>query len=225
MWVPSHVRRPRCIVLWGTPEALRFVMVGDRDGAPPDFPEPTHGVDGAAVRTVRDAIASLEDDPGPGSQYAEETRAVFDLVPPGGNWRDLPQEVALKAMGERSYRAGGGKTGFFRRLSWDAPSPTVTGKANRKGSAMCHPSQTRPLSARECARLQGFPDDWLFAGGVHNQYLQIGNAVPVALGAAIGRMLKSGPGADTSPDELLERAVRTLREAARNKVGRRRVVA
>ena len=129
-------------------------------------------------------------------------------------------------MGERSYAAGGGKTGFFRRLAWDAPSPTITGKANRKGSAMCHPSQTRPLSARECARLQGFPDAWQFAGGLHHQYLQIGNAVPVALGAAIGRMLASDvPGEAPVHDDLLDLAVRTLRATARNKVGRKAAAA
>jgi DNA (cytosine-5)-methyltransferase 1 len=127
--------------------------------------------------------------------------------------------LARKAMGERSFKAGGGKTGFFRRLAWDSPSPTITGKPNRKGTAMCHPSQTRPLSIKECARLQGFPDRWEFAGGSHHQYLQIGNAVPVDLGAAIGRMLQQ-PRAKTvsTHAELLGEAVATLRASARNKV-------
>jgi len=92
-------------------------------------------------------------------------------------------------MGERSYVAGGGKMGFFRRLAWDEPSPTITGRSNRKGSALCHPEQSRPLSVHECARLQGFPDDWHFVGSAAAQYQQIGNAVPVALGMAVGRMM------------------------------------
>lgn len=126
---------------FGAPQRRhRFVMLGDRDGAVPALPTPTHGPGGRPECTLRDAIEDLLGDPGPGSQYTNQTRAVFDLVTPGGNWRDLPLEVAIAALGERSYRAGGGKTGFFRRLSWDQPAPTITGRANRKGSAARTPS-------------------------------------------------------------------------------------
>jgi len=208
--------------LFGAPQRrYRFVMFGDRDGLPPPLPEPTHGLDIAPFRTVRDAIGDLMDDPGPGSRYSESVRSVFDLVPPGGNWRDLPPEVAAKAMGEKSYSAGGGKTGFFRRLGWDEPSPTITSKANRKGSAMCHPNESRPLSVRECARLQGFPDEWLFSGSMHQQYLQIGNAVPLALGEAISGTLGSSVTEESSHEKMLHTAVRVLRSSARNKAGRK----
>ncbi len=209
---------------FGAPQRrYRFVMFGNRDGgcAPP-LPEPTHGPELAPVKTVRDALGDLGTDAGPGSQYTEAVRAVFEMVPPGGTWRDLPPDVALAAMGERSYRAGGGKTGFFRRLGWDAPSPTITGKANRKGSALCHPSESRPLSVRECARLQGFPDEWRFSGSVHHQYLQIGNAVPVALGQAIGKALKAPPlTGEPAHDKLLKKAIHVLRSSARNKTVRK----
>lgn len=201
----------------------RFVLVGDRDAPAPPLPEPTHGFEDGLEpgRTVRDAIEDLADDPGPGSRYTADVQAVFDLVPEGGNWRSLPRDVAERAMGERSYRAGGGKTGFFRRLAWDQPSPTITGKANRKGSAMCHPASTRPLSVRECARLQGFPDDWSFVGSMHQQYLQIGNAVPTALGAAVGQMLISSPRETScSHDDLLARATEVVRASARNRQAR-----
>jgi DNA (cytosine-5)-methyltransferase 1 len=128
-------------------------------------------------------------------------------------------------MGEKSYAAGGGKTGFFRRLGWDALAPTITGKANRKGSALCHPQASRPLSVRECARLQGFPDHWQFQGGMHRQYLQIGNAVPTALGAAIGSMLLSQPMENApSHDGMVGEALGVLRASARNKVVRRSAV-
>ena len=208
--------------LFGAPQRrYRFVMLGDRDGLPPPLPEPTHGLNLAPFRTVRDAIDDLTDDPGPGSQYSAPVRSVFDLVPPGGNWRDLPPEIAAKAMGEKSYSAGGGKTGFFRRLGWDEPSPTITGKANRKGSAMCHPEESRPLSVRECARLQRFPDEWRFSGSMHQQYLQIGNAVPVALGEAIGGTLGSSVTEEPSHEEMLGTAVGVLRSSARNKAGRK----
>lgn len=208
---------------FGAPQRrYRLVMLGDRDGFSPPLPSPTHGLDLAPVKTVRDAIEDLIEDAGPGSRYTESVRAVFDLVPPGGNWRDLPPDVARAAMGERSYRAGGGKTGFFRRLGWDAPSPTITGKANRKGSAMCHPSRSRPLSIRECARLQGFPDEWRFSGSAHQQYLQIGNAVPVDLGRAVGKAIKA-PSVTEGPanEEMFDAAVRVLKASARNKAGRK----
>jgi len=205
---------------YGAPQRrLRFVMIGALDTMPPGLIAPTHGVEeGQPFVTIRDAIGDLMDCPGPGSQYTAETRAFFDLVPQGGNWRNLPYEVAAKAMGEKSLKAGGGKTGFFRRLHWDRQSPTVTGKANRKGSAMCHPSESRPLSVHECARLQGFPDNWHITGSVAHQYTQIGNAVPVALGKAIGESLNQ-----TAPESgkldhaaMLDLATKRLRASARN---------
>jgi len=204
---------------YGAPQKrLRFVMVGVRDGLPPRFVQPTHGTNAVPYSTVRDAIGDLEDDPGPGFSYLESTRQYFAMVPPGGNWRDLPSRVAMQAMGERSMKAGGGKTGFFRRLSWEGLSPTITGKPNRKGSAMCHPSAERPLSVRECARLQGFPDDWQICGSVADQYQQIGNAVPVTLGRAIGLTLREDPPFSDvlDHDEMLVDAIQTLRASARN---------
>lgn len=205
---------------YGAPQRrLRLVMLGARDIAPPDFIAPTHGLPGGQpFVTVRDAIGDLVNRPGPGSQYTAETRGYFDLVPQGGNWRDLPHQVAVKAMGEKSLKAGGGKTGFFRRLHWDGQSPTVTGKANRKGSAMCHPSESRPLSVHECARLQGFPDDWHITGSVAHQYTQIGNAVPVALGKAIGESLNQVAPNSGILDHvtMLDLATKRLRASARN---------
>ncbi len=213
---------------FGAPQRrLRFVMIGGRDESPPDFIAPTHGIPGQPFVTVRDAIGDLVDNPGPGSLYTAETKRYFDLVPQGGNWRDLPPDVAMEAMGERSFAAGGGKTGFFRRLHWERQSPTVTGKANRKGSAMCHPSESRPLSVHECARLQGFPDDWKISGAVAPRYTQIGNAVPVALGKAIGLTLQQAPDpkGDIDHSEMLGRAVERLRASARNNRGKKAVVA
>src|SRR5262249_14373139 len=151
---------------YGAPQRrMRLLIIGDRDAKAPTLPQPTHGVGRSlAYKTVRDAIWDLRADPGPGSAYTDAVRQFFDLVPEGKNWRSLPPDVARAAMGERSYMAGGGKVGFFRRLAWDEPAPTITGRSNRKGSALCHPEQSRPLSVRECARLQGFPDDWKFTG-------------------------------------------------------------
>ena len=73
-----------------------------------------------------------------------------------------------------------------RRLSWDEPSLTLTTSPSQKQTERCHPDETRPLTVREYARIQGFPDSWQFAGGVGSCYKQIGNAVAVNFAKKIG---------------------------------------
>ncbi len=119
-------------------------------------------------------------------QYPEKKRKVMELVPMGGDWRDLPEDVAKEYM-KGSYNLGGGKTGMARRLSLDEPSLTLTCAPAQKQTERCHPTQTRPLSVREYARIQTFPDDWNFSGNMSSKYKQIGNAVPVNLAYAVGR--------------------------------------
>lgn len=212
---------------YGAPQhRLRFIMLGSRDWPPPSLPSPTHGAEGSGLTpfcTVRDAIHHVQNDPGPGSEYTPPVRRFFAMVPAGGNWRDLPPKLQPEALGG-SWAAGGGKTGFYRRLSWDLPSPTITGRANRKGSALCHPEANRPVSVRECAALQGFPDDWRFAGSMNAQYMQIGNAVPVPLSRAIASSFRqydtiAGREGNQSIDYdvMLDAAVTRLRASARNK--------
>jgi DNA (cytosine-5)-methyltransferase 1 len=206
---------------------LRFLMFGAREPSAPRILPPTHGDRSAnllPLQTVRDAIYDLRGNPGPHSEYTPDVAKYFALIPPGGHWRNLPKHLQREALGDASYEAGGGKTGFFRRLSWDCPSPTITGRANRKGSALCHPEEIRPLSVRECARLQGFPDEWCFTGAMNRQYMQVGNAVPVHLGAVIGRTLlrsltgEPGPGRPCDRLEVaLDQAVKRLRSTAQNK--------
>ncbi|MEM7538677.1 MAG: DNA cytosine methyltransferase, partial [Chloroflexota bacterium] len=139
---------------------------------------------------LHDAISDLIDSPGQHSVYTERIASFFNYIPPGGNWRNLTEEQKKDIMGA-SYNAGGGKTGFLRRLSWDSPSPTLTTKPNRKGSALCHPDRTRPLSVREYMRIQGFPDDWILVGSMSQKYQQIGNAVPTHLGKSFGDFIAS----------------------------------
>ena len=78
----------------------------------------------------------------------------------------------------KSFYLGGGKTGMARRLSWIEPSLTLTCSPAQKQTERCHPIETRPLTVRESARIQTFPDNWEFAGSKHDAYKQIGNAVP-----------------------------------------------
>ncbi len=90
---------------------------------------------------------------------------------------------------KKSYFLGGGKTGMARRLSWDEPSLTLTCSPAQKQTERCHPDETRPLTVREYARVQTFPDAWKFSGPITSQYKQIGNAVPVNLAYALARSL------------------------------------
>ena len=76
-----------------------------------------------------------------------------------------------------------------RRLSWDEPSLTLTCAPAQKQTERCHPEETRPLTVREYARIQTFPDDWLFEGPMTAKYKQIGNAVPVNLSFAVGKSI------------------------------------
>lgn len=123
-----------------------------------------------------------------GVKYPPKKQKVLDLVPQGGDWRNLPEDVAKEYMGG-SWLLGGGKTGMARRLSLNEPSLTLTCSPCQKQTERCHPLETRPLTVREYARIQTFPDNWLFAGTMSDKYKQIGNAVPVNLAWAVGRSL------------------------------------
>ncbi|MCK9932000.1 DNA (cytosine-5-)-methyltransferase [Frankia sp. Mgl5] len=134
--------------------------------------------------TVREAIAGLP--AGPGARYSARMAWILSHVPEGGNWRDLPEHVLREFLPNGPY-GGGSCSGAARRLRWDEPSPMLLCTPMSKLTERCHPSQTRPLSVREYARLQTFPDDWAFSGPVSAQYRQIGNAVPVTLAYHLGR--------------------------------------
>lgn len=123
-----------------------------------------------------------------GQKYPEKKRRVLELVPMGGYWRDLPVEIQKEYMGG-SFALEGGKTGMARRLSLDEPSLTLTCAPAQKQTERCHPLETRPLTIREYARIQTFPDNWSFYGSLSSKYKQIGNAVPVNLARAVGHSL------------------------------------
>lgn len=145
------------------------------------------------VMTLRDAFFGGElfvnDVPeSEGQLYPSKKARIMAMVPEGGDWRDLPVDVQKDYMGG-SFELGGGKTGMARRLSMDEPSLTLTCAPAQKQTERCHPAETRPLTVREYARIQTFPDEWQFEGNMADQYKQIGNAVPVNLSYAIGRSL------------------------------------
>ena len=121
----------------------------------------------------------------PGQRYSPKKVKVMKLVPEGGNWRNLPLKVQKSYMLTTFY-ASGGRTGIAKRLSFEQPSPTILCSPSQKQTERCHPKEDRPLTVRESARLQTFPDNWIFSGPVHSQYRQVGNAVAINLSYEIG---------------------------------------
>ncbi|QTR45568.1 DNA (cytosine-5-)-methyltransferase [Thiothrix litoralis] len=170
----------------------RLMLVGIRNDLLPNavfnWPSPYK-----RIFTLKDALQSGELYPNnapisEGQKYPKRKAEILKLVPQGGYWRDLPDDLQREYM-QGSYFLGGGKTGMARRLAWNAPSLTLTCSPAQKQTERCHPEEDRPLTVREYARIQTFPDAWHFSGPVTSQYKQIGNAVPVNLALAMGRSL------------------------------------
>lgn len=170
----------------------RLFLIGIRKDLAKDieyqWPSPYH-----RILTLKDALKAgeLYDNNVPisaGQKYPQRKAEIMAQVPAGGYWKDLPDTLQREYM-QKSYFLGGGKTGMARRLSWDEPSLTLTCAPAQKQTERCHPEETRPLTVREYARIQTFPDDWQFEGSLSAQYKQIGNAVPVNLAYAVGRSL------------------------------------
>jgi DNA (cytosine-5)-methyltransferase 1 len=176
---------------FGVPQVReRVIMICSRDGRRAPFLTPTHAEGGAhglpAWRTVREAFTSLETTTHHAVSFPEKRLKYYRLLGPGQYWKHLPDRLQREALGA-SFHSGGGKTGFFRRLAWDRPSPTLVTHPAMPATDLCHPEALRPLSIEEYKRIQQFPDDWQLAGSLLEQYRQVGNAVPVGLGAAVGR--------------------------------------
>jgi len=165
----------------------RLILIGIRKDIDLNYEYPKPH---SKIFTLKDALKKGElfksDVPkSDGAKYPKNKKKVLDLVPPKGYWRDLPLDIQKEYMGG-SFYLGGGKTGMARRIGWDEPSLTLTCSPAQKQTERCHPDETRPFTVREYARIQTFPDDWIFSGPLSQQYKQIGNAVPVNLGQEIG---------------------------------------
>lgn len=178
---------------FGTPQKReRVVIVCSRDGKKPPYLEPTHSETGAyglpKWQTFREAVAELSETEHDFVKFPEKRLKYYRLLKAGQNWRGLPEDLQKEAMGA-SYYSGGGKTGFLRRLAWDKPSPTLVTHPAMPATDLAHPEEDRPLSIQEYKKVQEFPDDWEIEGSLLEKYKQIGNAVPVGLGFAIGKLL------------------------------------
>lgn len=182
-------------VEFGVPQHRdRIIFIGSRDNEDIFIPKPSHFKihqnPELRWKTLGDAIRDLKEKDQIFSKYSAERKKIMKQIPEGGNWRDLPKRVAKKAMGA-AFDAQGGRTSYYRRLSMDMPCPTLTTAPGQRATNLGHPLKDRPLSIREYARVQQFPDDWVFSGSTASIYKQLGNAVPVGVGKALGEMFVS----------------------------------
>ena len=212
----AHVRGAHLVALFGTLEDYdlvrhfyvaadygvaqtrrRFILVGIRKDQVGTFKVPVPTTPAPHWLTIRDALGDMPEPPSDYSvhpDFANHQRARvtainierFSHVPEGGGWRDIPFDLRLPCHQVVDVKSGGWPD-VYGRLRWDGQCPTVTGgfdsfTRGRYG----HPTYDRPLTPREAARLQGFPDDFVFVGTRQDIRHQIGNAVPVPLAKAIG---------------------------------------
>ncbi|MBR0030668.1 MAG: DNA cytosine methyltransferase, partial [Treponema sp.] len=178
---------------YGAPQKReRVVFFCSRDGQKIPYLPPTNDEFGnfglPKWKTVREVISDLKEAEQKAMKFPEKRLKYFKMLKAGQYWKHLPQEIQYEAMGEK-LKLGGGKTGFFRRVGWDEPSPTLVTDPTMPATDLCHPEKDRPLSIQEYARIQEFPDDWKFFGEMKDVYKQIGNAVPISLGCAIGKQI------------------------------------
>ena len=163
----------------------RILIVGVRADLQKEFTYPVPSENRVLLRDVLQNVPKSL-----GAVYPKKKMDVMALVPPGGCWVNLPDGIKEEYMGEAGMAAGGGKRGIARRLSMDEACLTLTTSPCQKQTERCHPTETRPLSVREYARIQTFPDSYEFMGSMANQYKQIGNAVPVQLAFAMAKRIK-----------------------------------
>lgn len=192
-WVLGELDRLGYAVSWGVMEAAdygvpqfrqRAILIGVRGHEPCYLPRATH----ERPLTLREGLRRVKE-PGPIQPLSARKAAIYDLIPAGGNWRSLPVEVQRETMG-RAFFATGGKSGWWRRLAWDEPAPTILGMPDHSSTGLIHPDQTRCLGLNECAALQSFPEWVKFSGSPRSGYQQVGNAVPPLLGEALGVEIK-----------------------------------
>jgi DNA (cytosine-5)-methyltransferase 1 len=148
-----------------------------------EFPE-----ESANKKVLKDVLVDVPISSG--LKYNQEKQDLFKMIPQGGCWINLPENLQKEYLGN-SYNSGGGKRGILHRLSMEKPALTLLCTPSQKQTERCHPLEERPLTIREYARIQTFNDDYEFIGSINSQYKQIGNAVPVELAKHMGKSLIS----------------------------------
>lgn len=178
---------------FGTPQKReRVVAVCSRDGEKLPYLVPTHSEDGMfdlpKWRSFKAAMTGSKIKEHHHLQFPEKRLKYYRMLKPGQYWKNLPEKLQKEALG-KTYYSGGGRTGFLRRLAWDKPAPTLVTHPAMPATDLAHPTEDRPLSVEEYKKVQEFPDSWKIEGSLIEQYRQVGNAVPISLGKAIGQLL------------------------------------
>jgi len=178
---------------FGVPQKrYRVVFIGSRDGEAIQLPQATHAETAGDEKlrwvTLRRAIGHLKERSPEFVKFTPERLEFLKHLTAGQNWTDLPREMQKKALGA-AFESWGGRCGFCRRLTWSKPAPTLTTAPDGRATTLCHPTELRPLSVEEYLAIQQFPASWGVTGGTAQKYIQIGNAVPIGLGRAIGKAL------------------------------------
>lgn len=181
-------------VNYGAPQVReRLICIGNRFNLRAIFPQPQHSNREEdrlpPFRTLGDAIGEgFVDTDTDCMNFSPRKLRYLAMVPAGGNWRSLPVEVQKESMGKAWYLKGG-RSAYWRKLSFEFPSPTVVTMPNHAGTSMCHPTELRALTVGELAAIQEFPATWRFEGTATEKCRQIGNAVPVRLGEVAGGVI------------------------------------
>lgn len=179
---------------FGAPQIReRVVIIGKLGEKKVDYLSPTNSEkesnDLKNWRTLKDAFSVLPTNVNHHYiDFPEKRLKYFRMLKEGQYWKHLPENIQEEAMGAK-LKLGGGKTGFFRRLSYAKPSPTLVTNPTMPATDLCHPTEDRPLSIEEYSAIQEFPSTWKICGPTLEQYRQIGNAVPIKLGEAIARTI------------------------------------
>lgn len=179
---------------YGVPQRRRrLVILASRLG-PIQIPAPSHGHGAGQLppATVWEWIGHLpplaagEEHPGvPNHLVSAITPRNLERLretPPGGNRFDWPEELQLEC-----HRDHKGHSDVYGRMHADGPAPVLTTKCTSiSNGRFGHPYEDRPISVREAACLQTFPEDFVFDGGIKAATRQVGNAVPVLLAKRMG---------------------------------------
>ncbi len=179
---------------FGAPQIReRIVMICKLGNEKVSYLKPTHTgsneLNLIPWRTLSDALSVLpENTEHHYIEFPEKRLKFYRMLKEGQYWKDLPLDTQKDAMGEKLYMSGG-KTGFYRRLSYCKPSPTLVTNPTMPATDLCHPTENRPLSVEEYGCIQEFPLNWTICGPILEQYKQIGNAVPIKLGEAIAKTI------------------------------------
>ena len=175
--------------------SANFVTVAEAIG---DLPPLKSGEQGAAVKEYYTEPScdfqrrARRGSPGVMNHEAPKLSRInmqrLRYISPGGNWTDIPNDLLPKGM-QRARKSD--HTKRYGRVMPDGLASTILTKCDPHWGAYFHYSQDRSFTVREAARIQSFPDHFIFAGNLQEQFAQVGNAVPPLLAEAVGVAIKS----------------------------------